>query len=316
MHKWPRLAGALRILSTLPTVSVDELHRNWKNKYLATRSDGSKYVKYNLAGDSWPPNAVTTSEAIGYGMLISVLRGEKPEFDGLLKFYQSFINPEHGMMKWQILDNFTAPDGNRNSATDGDMDVAYALFKAEKKWGGGSYKQQALSICQSLLTHCIKSGESHMPMVGSWAGPSDKRVLSRSSDWMPAHFLLFKKEDSAHADKWQATFDKTVAAYERNRTQHPTGLLADFYVYDESAKVYNASTRFVLENNRDDPSNSHDKDYFTNASRIPWRLASFWKAHGEQAVRDAGLYPAMKALKQFFESEIVSTGEVCCTLCA
>ena len=45
--------------------SVDELHRNWKSKYLATRSDGSKYVKFNLAGYSWPSNAVTTSEAIG-----------------------------------------------------------------------------------------------------------------------------------------------------------------------------------------------------------------------------------------------------------
>ena len=63
-----------------------------------------------------------------YGMLISVLRGEQPEFDGLLRFYQSFINPDHGMMMWQILDKLTPSD--RNSATDGDMDVAYALFKA------------------------------------------------------------------------------------------------------------------------------------------------------------------------------------------
>ena len=78
------------------------------------------------------------------------------------------------------------------------------------------------------------------------------------------------QEDSA----WQATFDKTVAAYERNRSQHPTLLLADFYVFDESAKVYNASTGFVLENNRDDPSNSHDKDYFTNASRCAKLLNS------------------------------------------
>ncbi len=36
---------------------------------------------------------------------------------------------------------------------------------AEKVWPGRGYKGGAQAICKSLLTHCIKSGESHMPMV-------------------------------------------------------------------------------------------------------------------------------------------------------
>ena len=37
-----------------------------------------------------------------YGMLISVLRKEKDDFDGLLAFYKEFINPTNGLMKWQV----------------------------------------------------------------------------------------------------------------------------------------------------------------------------------------------------------------------
>ncbi len=68
------------------------------------------------------------------------------------------------------------------------------------------------------------------------------------------------QEDTAHADQWKATFEKTVAAYQRNLSQHKTGLVADFYKYDEHYNVYDASTEQVLEK-------PNDKDYNTNASR-------------------------------------------------
>ena len=55
------------------------------------------------------------------------------------------------------------------------------------------------------------------------------------------------QEDADNAGQWKATFEKTVAAYQRNLDQHPTGLLADFYMYDESHKVYNAATGRVHE---------------------------------------------------------------------
>ena len=75
--------------------------------------------------------------------------------------------------------------------------MSYVLT-AEEAWGGGEYKKTALDICGALLKHCIKAGDSHMPMVGSWAGPTAKRVLSRSSDWMPTHFQLFEQVRMCH----------------------------------------------------------------------------------------------------------------------
>ncbi len=67
-------------------------------------------------------------------------------------------------------------------------------WPAEKTWPGKGYKETAKGICKALLTHCIKAGESHMPMTGDDAGLNDyNRLISRSSDWMPAHFKLFEQ---------------------------------------------------------------------------------------------------------------------------
>ena len=64
-------------------------------------------------------------------MLISVLRKEEADFKGLLLFYKDFINSQYGLMQWQVLSvNGTLVPRDGNSATDGDMDVAYALLKA------------------------------------------------------------------------------------------------------------------------------------------------------------------------------------------
>ncbi|CAL5226006.1 g8809 [Coccomyxa viridis] len=284
---------------------VDDVYKKWKDTYLQKTPQGL-LVQYNLAHDSEPKNAVTTSESIGYGMLISVLMGEQEDFSGLLDFYRNFVNPQFGLMKWQVLDNGNGhlEPSSIHSATDGDMDVAYALFKAEKTWPGKGYKETAKGICKALLTHCIKAGESHMPMTGDDAGPNDyNRLISRSSDWMPAHFKLFEQEDADNAGQWKATFEKTNAAYQRNLDQHPTGLLADFYMYDESHKVYNAATGRVHEKET-------DGSYWFNACRVPWRLAAYWKSYGKHAVEQSGLMPTMEALQKFFEKEVLSHGQV------
>ncbi len=63
-------------------------------------------------------------------MLISLYQNQQADFDGLLQFYNKFTNQDHGMMRWQIWDNYEFTKDNSNSATDGDMDAAYALFKA------------------------------------------------------------------------------------------------------------------------------------------------------------------------------------------
>ena len=74
-------------------------------------------------------------------MLIAVLHGNQTDFDGLLSFFLSFRNG-HGLMKWQVRQNgsgtlYVDEDAN-DCATDGDIDIATALFLASRNWPQGS----------------------------------------------------------------------------------------------------------------------------------------------------------------------------------
>ena len=66
-------------------------------------------------------------------MLVSVLMGKENDFKSILAFYEHFINRDSGLMSWSISETGfyqTIEVGDKNSATDGDLDAAYALLLA------------------------------------------------------------------------------------------------------------------------------------------------------------------------------------------
>jgi len=63
----------------------------------------------------------TTSEAIGYGMLIAAAMGDKAQFDKFWS-YAKANGASGGLMNWE--------DGQSGSATDADLDIAYAVLMA------------------------------------------------------------------------------------------------------------------------------------------------------------------------------------------
>ncbi|HEX2733350.1 MAG TPA: glycosyl hydrolase family 8 [Polyangiaceae bacterium] len=67
-----------------------------------------------------------TSEGISYGMLISAAMGDRPTFDKIWGWGSSHMSG--GLVGWD--------NGTNGSATDADIDIAYALVMADKQWGG------------------------------------------------------------------------------------------------------------------------------------------------------------------------------------
>jgi endo-1,4-beta-D-glucanase Y len=72
-----------------------------------------------------------------YGMLVSVLMGKEDDFKAFLSFYEHFRNSPNSrdLMSFQQAEDsdygFMRSVGyNASSATDGDLDAAYALFLA------------------------------------------------------------------------------------------------------------------------------------------------------------------------------------------
>lgn len=98
----------------------------------------------------------------------------KEIFDGMYRYYQSHLS-EIGpnLMSWQQNDNGKAivnSSSGGDSATDGDMDIAYALLMADSIWGSDgeiNYKQSAVDVINDIMTYEVNKTDWVL-QLGDW----------------------------------------------------------------------------------------------------------------------------------------------------
>ena len=233
----------------------------WKTNYLAssTRVAGDFKVNYDGTG-------TTVSEAIGYGMLLSVYfagadANARNYFDGLNRFrkrYPSSINP--GLMCWRIPPAEGAVSDD--CATDGDLDMAMALLLAHRQWGDGGYLAEATNYLNAIATALVRPDYSLR--LGDWNSAAGQ---TRPSDFMPAHFRSFYL--AAGNGIWTNVEAKCYAILEQLQTNSApaTGLAPDFSIVATN-KWIPASANFL--------EGADDGHYYYNSCRVPWRIG--WAA--------------------------------------
>ncbi|KAI8597059.1 Six-hairpin glycosidase-like protein, partial [Dissophora ornata] len=278
--------------------SIDQKYREWRAEYVRAWGD-MLYIDYNKKGEVEQKNAITCSEAIGYGMLISVLMVNQADFDGLLRWFLHFKNA-NGLCSWQQIDNkhnrtySNAPEGGSNSATDGDIDIATSLFYAAKAWGRSpcgryDYRQIAIPLCKAIWDHEINH-YTFMPTLGDWWGEESAYTdVTRPSDFILAGFLTFYNEDVERSQQWSRVMDTIIANVQHQVQLNPTGLIADFLKLATNG-YYEPPRVKILESD-------NDKDYNWNSCRVPWRLSVYYLL-----TQDPRVLPALMAQSSFFGS--------------
>ncbi|MBO9626069.1 MAG: Ig-like domain-containing protein [Microbacterium sp.] len=276
--------------------TVASLYDAWKTAYLTVNpyERDQAYVYYNGHGEAGEdaPDAVTTSESNGYGMLITaVMAGHDPEaqtqFDALLRFakaHPSSVNPD--LMAWQQRDDGSAivntvevdEDGEEfgdDAASDGDLDMAYALLMADAQWGSGGafdYLAEARRIMAAILASEVHPTDDVI-LLGDWTRdePSFHRA-TRTSDFLLQHFKDFA--NATGNPRWTGVVDATQSAAHDlfSRFSPTTGLLPDFATRDGAG--YRPVDPGFLEDDRDGA-------YNWNASRVPWRLGTDYLLTGD-----------------------------------
>ncbi|KAF9580281.1 hypothetical protein BGW38_003137 [Lunasporangiospora selenospora] len=292
--------------------SIDHKYQEWRSAYVRAWGD-LLYIDYNKKGEVEQKNAITCSEAIGYGMLISVLMHNQQDFDGLLRWFLHFRN-KNGLCAWQQIDDKSsrtycnAPDGGSNSATDGDIDIATALFYASRVWGRSpcgrhDYRQIAIPLCKAIWDHEINHF-TFMPTLGDWVkvpevsaagysggaqyGSEGKyNDVTRPSDFILSGFLTFYNEDVERSSQWARVLDTIITNVQHQMTLNPTGLIADFLKFSANGFFEPAQHKLLESDN--------DKDYNWNSCRVPWRLSTYYLM-----THDARVYPALRAQADFF----------------
>ena len=281
----------------LPTAAVQarmddivrDLYRQWKARYFRVNpfDDTQAYIHWD--GDE----GITVSEAHGWGMIILAAmavydRFAQEDFDKMLRFYlahTSYIDPR--LMSWkqdfdeenQVVINIS---GN-NSATDGDLDIAYALLMADRLWGSdGEFDYFALALDSINGTmDSIVNQQEWVLTLGDWSRYDPAWMVStRPSDFMLQHFRSFY---AATGDgRWMLLHENILQAIYDLYTRHApaTGLLPNFARLGEDGYF--------------EPT---DDTYSWDACRVPWRVAMDFIIHGDERA-----LPMLRTVNAFIQA--------------
>jgi len=266
---------------------VTAFYNSWKTKYLINGCEANQYYIYFDEG-----NTITVSEAMGYGfMIIPLMAGydanAKTYFDGLYRYYKA--HPSHIMarlMAWKQITNCIDSDGP-DSATDGDIDIAFGLLLAHAQWGSAgaiNYFQEAQLMIEDIMGANKSEGDINQDYysvkLGDWVTSGSRMKATRTSDFIMDHFRLFA---SAVSDtSWNAVVDECYSLVDSMQTNYSpsTGLLPDFIV-DIHTSPRPADPDFL--------EGALDGNYSYNACRDPWRMTSDYLTSGDVRGKNATL---------------------------
>lgn len=294
-----------------------------ENKYIRTVNRNGVSGMYIAMTGEGPDGGkgLTTSEATGYGMRLAIYgwkgvhvsnyasynyRNEyKNIFDNLWKLQHSFpsnLSKKTTLHSWYIPKTLN-PEDSSDAATDGELDMAYALIQAHDLWGSSGeidYKTEAGKILNGIvrLTDSTKvyGKKTTFLKVGDWASDGTYKGLhTRPSDWMLHHFRTFvkfiKAENIQVGPFTLGTLERLIEGTEFLIQKSPwtSGLMPDF---------------INLENGIMEPSSDKFSDlmgekvnakrYSWNACRIPWRLAMDVRHEGKWGVSATALNKIFK----------------------
>ena len=277
------------IKPTITQVQLDNdvtaFYNSWKAKYLINGCASNQYYVFFDDG-----NTVTVSEAMGYGFIIvPIMAGYDPQaqkiLNGLYRYYKA--HPSHIMprlMAWKQITNCVDADGP-DSATDGDVDIAFGLLLAHAQWGSGgsiNYLQEAKLMIADIMGANKIEGDINQDLnsvkLGDWVKSGNRMNATRTSDFIMDHFRVFAY--ASQDTTWNNVVDQCYNLIDSMQTNYSptTGLLPDFIV-DVNTNPKPAPPNFLEE--------ATDGDYSYNACRDPWRMATDYLINGDARARIA-----------------------------
>lgn len=284
--------------------TVARLYDEWKAKYVKKHpylkaSQPAQYYIWYADGDWFEKEhdeklnvdymATTVSEAHGYGMLITALmaghdKNAKKTFDGMYRYFRahpSEINAQ--LMAWRQGDTGKAivDVEGVDSATDGDLDIAYSLLLADSQWGSAgeiNYLAEAKKVIGAIMESDVNHTEWTLKLA-DWAADNDPKygIATRPSDFMLQHLKDFRNVTGDR--NWDRVVDRTygiVNGIYRNNSPK-TGLLPDFAM-KKDGKFVPAEPNFL--------ESEFDGDYNYNSSRTPWRIGTDYLLTGDTRAKE------------------------------
>lgn len=205
---------------------------------------------------------VSHSESQGYGMLFAEAFGDRKTFDRLWQWTRDNLQTrQDALLSWRWRP--AGPDGqpagvdDPNNASDGELLVAWALWRASVRWEDEMYAKASLKILADFHRICCKETEAGYVMLpGEFGFVEDGRIILNPSYYIfPAFqelslFTLKTQLRNLAASGLDLITRARFGAYE---------LVPDWVVF--------ANGEFEL------PTNHLPSEFGYNAIRVPLHLA-------------------------------------------
>jgi hypothetical protein len=291
--------------------TVRSFYRQWKQHYILPGcSPGEKYVWF----EGTSSRNICVSEGQGYGMMIVALMAgfdstAQETFDDLYRYVQSHPSTTSpNLMAWMQTRYCRSIDGG--TATDGDMDIAYALLLADAQWGRKSnipYRQKAIEMIAAIRREEINP-VTYIVMEANAMSPRSRDFFDmRSSDFMPDHIRAFRQ--ATGDPQWDSVLNNNyrLFRYMQDTYSPEAGLIPDFIkdIRLRPGQGYNGTPAPpALHGDGDETmaaaeeevsavpaqpnylESKYDGTYNFNACRVPWRIAADYLVSGDKRAAD------------------------------
>lgn len=217
-------------------------------------------------------NNISTSEGQSYTMLRAVWMDDQEQFDESLKWAKDNLQRDDFLFSWKfgVLPNgqygIQETVGGKNTATDGDSDIALALLMAYSRWREDRYLFDAKPIINSIWEKEVVMIQGRPVLVANdLERENPTQVIVNPSYLSPYAYKIFAQVDPKH--DWKGLANNSYAVLNQVSASNldkdsSSGLPPDWVVINRVTGAISAA---------DGPQQTTNFGF--DAMRTPFRLA-------------------------------------------
>jgi len=188
-------------------------------------------------------NGITTSEGQSYMLLRALVVDDRQTFNLVWEWTKNNLQREDKLFSWlwgknkigeyKILDV--------NSASDADVDIAFALLLAHEKWQDYRCLEDAMPIIKSIWDNETKQVGDYLVLMPGVNQTSAEKIEINPSYFSPFAFRLFQKHDALH--DWNLLVDSSYYYLEEVSKKTETHLPPDWFLIENKQIVLEDSKK-------------------------------------------------------------------------
>ena len=232
--------------------------------------------------DNTQEKNLTTSEGQSYTMMRAVWSDDQDTFSQVWQWTKDNMQRDDKLISWrfgQLPDGrygVQTDNGGQNTATDADVDIAYALIMASNRWKTATYLYDADAMINAIWQKEVVLVNGQPTLASNDIERNNtESILINPSYFAPYAYRIFAKVDPAH--DWNGVVDSSYSLLAMSSDakldmKSSSGLVPDWARLDRTTGTLTADTTLST-------------TYGYDAFRTPWRLALDYRYNKEPRAR-------------------------------